>query len=125
MLRSGCSRWSDLRVHHAPKPAIFTKEEVPPFSEARVEGLGKGSSARKRKDLRFSNRAGQLVLCGEVKLPGTPDGRSPYDDKLVRDAHEKADDAGCASGGWASSGVFFCRLEYGSEVRSGKATVLE
>lgn len=29
-----------------------------------------------------------------MKLPGTVEGRSPYDDALVRDAHQKADDAG-------------------------------
>ena len=45
-----------------------------PFSEARVEGFGTGVSKRKRKDLRFVNGEGRLVLCGEVKLPGTPAG---------------------------------------------------
>jgi methylase of polypeptide subunit release factors len=29
-----------------------------------------------------------------VKLPGTPEGRSPYAEELVRDAHQKADNAG-------------------------------
>jgi len=35
-----------------------------------------------------------MVLCGEVKLPGTPEGRSPYAEELVRDAQQKADNAG-------------------------------
>ena len=34
-----------------------------------------------------------MVLTGEVKLPGTREGRSPYDADLVRDAQKKADDA--------------------------------
>ncbi len=65
-----------------------------PFAEARLEGFGKGAAKRKRKDLRFFEPGGKLALCGEVKLPGTPEGRSPYDDALVWDAHQKADNAG-------------------------------
>ncbi|MGA2032709.1 MAG: N-6 DNA methylase [Thermoguttaceae bacterium] len=65
-----------------------------PFREARVEGFGTGAGRRKRKDLRFYGRGDQLVLCGEVKLPGTPEGRSPYDASLSSDAESKANDAG-------------------------------
>lgn len=64
-----------------------------PFREARVEGYGTGTERRKRKDLRFFDPNGKLVLCGEVKLPGTPEGRSPYDAKLCEDAEAKADNA--------------------------------
>jgi methylase of polypeptide subunit release factors len=64
-----------------------------PFSEARVEGYGTGAARRKRKDLRIFEPNGRLALCGEVKLPGTPQGRSPYDDRLVQDAFLKADNA--------------------------------
>jgi hypothetical protein len=70
--------------------ALFTENPRYPFASARIEGSG---ARQKRKDLRFYNRSGLLALCGEVKLPGTPEGRSPYDDKLIRDAQEKADDA--------------------------------
>ena len=49
-----------------------------PFREARVEGYGEGAGRRKRKDLRFYGANGKLLLCGEVKLPGTPEGRSPF-----------------------------------------------
>jgi methylase of polypeptide subunit release factors len=63
-----------------------------PFREARVEGYGTGS--RKRKDLRICDEHGKLVFCGEVKLPGTPEGRSPFDNRLMKDARDKADDAG-------------------------------
>ena len=65
-----------------------------PFSEARVEGFGSGASKRKRKDLRFVDREGRLVLCGEVKLPGTPEGRSAVHHTLVTKAASKADDGG-------------------------------
>lgn len=65
-------------------PAIF------PFNEARIEGYGSGASKRKRKDLRFYDHNGKVVLCGEVKLPGTREGRSPYAEELRRDAEAKA-----------------------------------
>lgn len=91
----------DTRVHEADfcaqvasyANAVFAASPELPFGSARIEGFGHGAQRRKRKDLRFYDRAGQLALCGEVKLPGTAEGRSPYDDKLVRDAHQKADDA--------------------------------
>ena len=57
----------------AQNPAIY------PFYELRVEGFGTGRGPRKRKDLRFYGHRDKLVLCGEVKLPGTPEGRSPFD----------------------------------------------
>src|SRR5947209_1846171 len=65
-----------------------------PFTEARVEGYGRGAAASKRKDLRLFDRNGKVLLCGEVKLPGTPEGRSAFAEELVRDAAEKADNAG-------------------------------
>jgi hypothetical protein len=64
-----------------------------PLGEARVEGFGKGASRRKRKDLRFFDRDGRLVLCGEVKLPGTREGRSAFADRLMQDAFAKAENA--------------------------------
>ena len=65
-----------------------------PFLSAGIEGYGSGSQRNKRKDLRFYDRAtGRLALCGEVKLPGTPAGKSPYDARLVEDAARKADNA--------------------------------
>jgi len=64
-----------------------------PFTEARVEGFGKGAAKKKRKDLRFFETQDKLALCGEVKLPGTAEGRSPYDENLYQDAAQKADNA--------------------------------
>lgn len=64
-----------------------------PIREARVEGYGTGAGRLKRKDLRFFDDLGRLILCGEVKLPGTPEGRSPYDAKLCEDARQRAENA--------------------------------
>lgn len=74
--------------------AIFASHPQFPFKSARIEGFGRGTEKAKRKDLRFYDGSGGLVLCGEVKLPGTREGMSPYAEELVRDAHEKADNAG-------------------------------
>ncbi len=65
-----------------------------PLGEARVEGFGKGAGRRKRKDLRFFDCDGRLVLCGEVKFPGTREGRSAFADELMQDAFAKAENAG-------------------------------
>jgi len=65
-----------------------------PLHEARLEGFGTGTGRRKRKDLRFFDCYGKVVLCGEVKLPGTYEGRSAFADKLMQDAFTKADNAG-------------------------------
>jgi hypothetical protein len=73
---------------------VSRNPRVFPFYEARVEGFGTGAGRRKHKDLRFFDRQGKLLLCGEVKLPGTADGRSAFSDKLMQDAFNKADNAG-------------------------------
>jgi len=65
-----------------------------PFHEARVEGFGTDAGRRKRKDLRFYDCDGKLILCGEVKLPGTREGHSPYDATFCEDAEAKASNAG-------------------------------
>lgn len=74
--------------------AIFSAHPEFPFKSARIEGFGRGADKAKRKDLRMYDESGRMVLCGEVKLPGTPEGRSPYAEDLVRDAQQKADNAG-------------------------------
>lgn len=68
-------------------PAQYT------FSDARIEGFGSGATRRRRKDLRFFDQRGRLSLTGEVKFPGTREGRSPYDESLIRDAAQKAEEA--------------------------------
>ncbi len=73
--------------------AMHAQDPNFPFAEARLEGFGTGAARRRRMDLRFFEPGGRLALCGEVKLPGTPEGRSPYDDAVYRDAAQKADSA--------------------------------
>jgi hypothetical protein len=73
---------------------ISQNPEIYPFSDARVEGYGSGTAKAKRKDLRFYDKNGKLCLCGEVKMPGTVEGQSPYNPVLREDAMAKADNAG-------------------------------
>jgi hypothetical protein len=73
---------------------IFRSTPGSPFSEARIEGFGAGHQRRKRKDLRFLDKTGKIVITGETKLPGTFEGSSPYAAELVQDAQSKADNAG-------------------------------
>jgi len=78
---------STVNVLISQNPSMY------PLHEARVEGFGKGAGRRKRKDLRFFDCDGRLVLCGEVKLPGTRQGRSAFADELMQDAFAKAENA--------------------------------
>ncbi|MBL8824675.1 MAG: SAM-dependent DNA methyltransferase [Planctomycetia bacterium] len=61
-----------------------------PFIEARIEGLGSSRSKNARKDLRFYGPNQKILLTGEVKLPGNT---SAFDSKVVKDAHDKAEEA--------------------------------
>src|SRR5687767_7165680 len=71
---------------------ILQNRKELPFSIARVERAVGGSS--KRHDLCLYDRQNQICITGEVKRPESPDGRSPYQDSFVMDAHKKADSAG-------------------------------
>jgi type I restriction-modification system DNA methylase subunit len=62
------------------------------FSNVQVEERGKGS--RKRRDLTIYDRQNKIVLTGEVKMPDSLEGRSPYQEALVMDAHDKANRIG-------------------------------
>ncbi len=66
-----------------PRPALL---------QGKVEV--RGTRTTKRRDLTVLDRGNKVVLTGELKMPDKPDGRSPYQDSLVMDAHEKADNAG-------------------------------
>ena len=59
-----------------------------PFSRAKCEQTGEGS--RKRRDLTLLDKDKHIVLTGEVKLPYQPEGGSPYNASVVRDARAKA-----------------------------------
>ena len=62
----------------------------PDLHFSRVEIEESKSIRRKRSDLRVYDQSGTVLAAGEVKMPGTPDGRTPFDHALLRDAHEKA-----------------------------------
>ena len=66
------SKWSDK---------LFEVTSELPFGSSDIESFGTGSN--KRQDFRVYGRGtvgrGKLALCGEVKLPGSPQGRSPFE----------------------------------------------
>jgi len=69
---------------------LFAKHPEWPFCEAYIEEYGTRSN--KRQDLRILKRGDRTpLLSGEVKMPGTLEGRSPYNPDLMRDASEKAE----------------------------------
>ncbi len=73
---------------------LFGSRQEWPFGEAKIEQYGTGNY--RRSDLRIFLKGSKTpFLCGEVKLPGTPEGRSPYDASLVQDSFEKADNVQC------------------------------
>lgn len=80
---SRVSKWAD---------SIFGSHADLPFKRTEIE-QSKGIK-RKRSDLRVYGDGEKLILAGEVKLPGTPEGRNPYDADLVEDAFRKAAGAG-------------------------------
>jgi len=91
---------TDLRTHEIAfcsrvagwLNALFAAHPEWPFRRAEIEQSL--ALRRKRSDLRVYGDARRLILAGEVKLPGTPEGRTPYNSALVDDAAYKADNAG-------------------------------
>ncbi|MFB3892627.1 MAG: class I SAM-dependent DNA methyltransferase [Phycisphaerae bacterium] len=70
--------------------ALFARHPDWPFRGAHIEQYGRGTN--KRQDLRILDREHRSpILSGEVKMPGTAEGRSPYDPPLMQDAFNKAD----------------------------------
>jgi len=63
-----------------------------PFIEARIEMRQVGRT--KRRDLTLLGKDNRPLLTGEVKMPDKPDGRSPYQQGVVEDAHRKANEIG-------------------------------
>jgi N-6 DNA Methylase len=82
------SKWAD---------AWFQTHPDLPFGDSDIESFATGSN--KRSDLRFYQRKkgsrGKLLLMGEVKLPGTPLGRSAFDPALLQDSYNKATAENC------------------------------
>lgn len=85
---SEVSKWADK---------LFESNPALPFGSSRIEGYARGSL--KRLDFRVYERKakgqGKLALCGEVKLPGTMQGRTPFDMALMQDAFDKATKENC------------------------------
>jgi hypothetical protein len=72
--------------------ALFAAHPEWPFRRAEIEESR--AIKRKRSDLRIYGDGKKLILAGEVKLPGTVEGRTPYNADLVDDSSHKADNAG-------------------------------
>src|SRR5579885_989064 len=76
---------------------LFDADTSLPFGSSDIESFGRGS--QKRQDFRVYERKeagqGRLALCGEVKLPGTPQGRTPFDPIVTNDAFNKARQENC------------------------------
>jgi hypothetical protein len=92
---SEVSKWAD---------SWFQTHPALPFGSSEIEEFAKGSA--KRSDLRIYERKesgrGKLLVSGEVKLPGTPLGRSPFDPRA---------DAGCLRQGNKRELPLFLYLE--------------
>jgi len=80
---SRVSKWAD---------SLFSKN--PDWNFARTEIEESKGIKKKRSDLRVYDAKKKLVLAGEVKLPGTPEGRNAYNSDLIGDAFQKASNAG-------------------------------
>jgi hypothetical protein len=80
---SRVSKWAD---------AIFQSTPALPFSRTEIEESEK--TRRKRSDLRVYGKTNEVILAGEVKLPGTPEGRNAYNSDLVEDSYNKASQLG-------------------------------
>ncbi len=82
------SKWADR---------LFEQNLELAFGSSEIESYGRGSF--KRQDFRVYERKpkgrGKIALCGEVKLPGSPQGRSPFDPALMKDAFDKATNENC------------------------------
>lgn len=71
---------------------VIDRDSELPFSAAKIEQRGSGST--KRRDISLLDRSRIPVVTGEVKLPWMADGGSPYNAKVVQDAYKKALKAG-------------------------------
>src|ERR1017187_6170825 len=90
----------DIRTHEVTfcsrvsKWADSISENNPALSFKHTEIEESKGIKRKRSDLRVYGANNKLILAGEVKLPGTADGRNAYNFALVDDSCHKASNAG-------------------------------
>jgi len=80
---SRVSKWAD---------SLFAQHLDWPFKRTEIEEST--GANRKRSDLRVYGVGDTLILAGEVKLPGTPEGRNAYNSALVENSNQKAANAG-------------------------------
>jgi hypothetical protein len=80
---SRVSKWAD---------SLFAEHPDWPFKRTEIEEST--GANRKRSDLRIYGAGDTLILAGEVKLPGTPEGRSAHNSALINDSNQKAANAG-------------------------------
>ena len=80
---SRVSKWAD---------SLFAQHPDLPFLRTEIEE-SKGIK-RKRSDLRVYGPHNKLILAGEVKLPGTPEGHNAYSADLIEDSYQKASNIG-------------------------------
>jgi methylase of polypeptide subunit release factors len=80
---SRVSKWAD---------ALFAQNPAWGFKRTEIEESG--GIEPKRSDLRFYGVRENLILAGEVKLPGTVDGRNAHSHSLVEGSNNKASNAG-------------------------------
>ena len=80
---SRVSKWAD---------SLFSQNPSWNFSRTEIE-QSKGIKT-KRSDLRIYGTKNELMLAGEVKMPGTVEGRNAYNTDLIDDAFQKASSAG-------------------------------
>jgi methylase of polypeptide subunit release factors len=78
---SRVSKWADK---------LFSQNPAWNFVRTEIEE----SVKRKRSDLRIYASNNRLALAGEVKLPGTAEGRNAYNSDLISDAFQKASNLG-------------------------------
>ena len=80
----------DIRLHEVSfcadvkswADALLKAHPEWPFTKATIEEYGTGNY--KRQDIRvYREGSNTPVLTGEVKMPGTPEGLSPYDSSLM------------------------------------------
>jgi len=71
---------------------IIKQKPSLPFLDAKVEL--RPAASIKRGDIIIRGRDGKPIITGEAKMPDKPDGNSPFNEMVVRDAHDKADDFG-------------------------------
>jgi hypothetical protein len=72
--------------------SILERTSGLPFRNAKVEEYPHGK--RTRRDLSIYDKDGKVAICGEVKMPDAPDGKTPYDEDVVQDAFLKSSQSG-------------------------------